>query len=86
MRFRSCVISVLLLIAARLAYSDLEFRQEPPIDIVVEHRDLNVYADGGEFSSNPLSHGEVVRIDELRQFIWRHWREKTRVYARLFPL
>src|ERR1700730_1092735 len=82
MKFKSKAISVLaMLIAARLAFAETEFRQEPPKEVIVEQRDLNFYADGGEFTSGPGK--EVSNIAELRQFVWRHWNEKTRAYVRL---
>lgn len=83
MKSNSCLTLLSLLTAARLAYGDMEFRQEPPTDLVAEHRDLNVYADGGEFTGSPMTHGKITHIDALRKFIWRHWNEKTRAYVRL---
>src|SRR5438128_1212347 len=74
---------VLLLIAARSAFGDTELRHEPVKAVVIEGRDLKTYADGGEFSSSPMTSGKIVRVDALRQFIWQHWAEKTRGYARL---
>jgi hypothetical protein len=77
------VLFLMMLIATPFAFADQEFRQEPPADVVVEHRDLNLYADGGEFKNDPQTHYNIPRIDELRQFIWHHWNEKTRARARL---
>ena len=84
MKFNSQSVLVLtMLIVMRFAFADQEFRKEPSTDVVVEHRDLKLYVDGGEFSNNPVTHYDLPRVDELRQFIWRHWKEKTRARARL---
>jgi hypothetical protein len=84
MKFKSRSFLILAtLIVTRFAFANQEFRTEPPIDVVVEHRDLQLYADGGEFSNDPVTHYNLPRIDELRQFVWRHWKEKTRARARL---
>ena len=84
MRFRSqSVLFLTTLIVTRFAFADKEFRNEPPVDVVIDHRDRTLYADGGEFKNDPQTHYNIPRIDELRQFIWRHWNEKTRGRARL---
>jgi hypothetical protein len=70
-----------MLAAARLAFADMEFQEAPPTSLIVEHSNLTRYGDGGDFTSSPMS--KVTRIDALRDFIWRHWSEKTRGYARL---
>jgi hypothetical protein len=75
------VCAFAMLAAARLVFADMEFRQAPPTRLIVEHRILTHYADGGEFTGSPMT--QVEHVDRLRKFIWRHWSEKTRGYARL---
>ncbi|HWY50200.1 MAG TPA: hypothetical protein VNW72_01835 [Chthoniobacterales bacterium] len=81
-RLRSALFLVSLTVA-RFAFPYQEFRDQPPSDVVVEHRDLKLYADGGEFKNDLQTHYDIRHIDELRQFIWRHWNERTRARARL---
>ncbi len=46
-------------------------------------RQLNLYDDGGDFSSKMSDHGAIPRISELREFVWAHWTQKKRGYIRL---
>jgi|SRR5262245_25678905 len=75
------VFAFVMVAAAQLAFSDMEFWQPPPTGVVVENRNLTRYADGGEFTSSPMT--KRTRIDAIGDFIWRHWSEKRRGYARL---
>jgi hypothetical protein len=46
-------------------------------------RQLNLYDDGGDFSSKMSDHGAIPRISELREFVWNHWTQRKRGYIRL---
>lgn len=46
-------------------------------------RDLKLYTDGGNFGTTTLGQSVIQNVTALRDFIWSHWKEKTRGYARL---
>ena len=71
----------LLIGSAALAQTVLD--HDPSNQEIAGNRNLKLYADGGNFGSTTLGQGAIQNITGLRNFIWSHWKEKTRGYVRL---
>jgi hypothetical protein len=80
------VAVVLLTASLAIAGNSIELSQEPSRQEIAQQRDLNLYEDGGEFSTGPISEhypkGEIPNIVSLRAFILNHWKQQKRGYIR----
>ena len=71
----------LLIGSAALAQTILD--HDPSNQEIAGKRNLKLYADGGYFGATTLGQGAIQNITGLRDFIWSHWKEKTRGYVKL---
>ena len=52
----------------------------PSREEIAQGRDLKLYDDGSEIQTKRL---DAEQLASLRTFIWNHWRQKKRAYARV---
>jgi len=91
MRQISSVLMVLLIGFGALAQTvslhpdsrEEKLDHDPLNQEIAGKRDLKLYADGGNFGTTTLGQGSIQNVTSLRDFIWSHWKEKTRGYVRL---
>jgi hypothetical protein len=80
------VLTGLIMIAAVIAGSTTKIAAETPLDHapsreeIAQGRDLKLYDDVSEMQKKRLDAEELA---SLRAFIWDHWRQKKRAYARV---
>jgi hypothetical protein len=60
-----------------------QLNHAPTQDEIAAGRQLNLYDDGGDFSSKASDHGVIPRSIDFRKFVWTHWTAKKRGYIRL---
>jgi len=78
------ILATLAIMIANAADSGrTQLNHAPTQEEIAAGRQLNLYDDGGDFSSKMSDHGVIPRIIDFRKFVWTHWTAKKRGYIRL---
>ena len=75
-----CARAAIIFVSALFAVAQTKLDHQPSREEVAQGRDLKLYDDGGDFYEMRL---DAAKLNSLRTFIWDHWTQKKRGYARL---